>query len=50
MTADNRDSFMKFIGVDTLVNLLETHISPVIAKALTHVMQGNGNCPKTSFQ
>ena len=49
MAADNKDAFREYGGIDTLVNLLDTHKSPEIAKALTHVLQGNGNCPKASF-
>lgn len=41
--ADSKDAFREFKGVEVLIELLKKNKSAPVAKALTHVLTGNGN-------
>lgn len=42
-TADNKDIFRRYRGVEILIEMLKTHRDPQIAKALSHVIKENCN-------
>ena len=41
-TADNKDAFRRYKGVEILVEMLRIHKDAQVAKALFHVLNGNG--------
>ena len=41
-TADNKDAFRKYKGVEILIEMLKEYKSVVVAKTLTHAISGNG--------
>ena len=43
IAADNKDEFRRYKGVEVLIDMLETYKSAQVAKALIHVLNGNGN-------
>ena len=42
-TADNKDAFRKYKGIEVLIEMLKGYKSDVVARALTHVLTGNSN-------
>ena len=49
LTADNKDAFRRYKGVEVLIEMLKIHKSAHVAKALSHVLSGNGNFIATTF-
>ena len=40
--ADNKDNFRRYRGIEILIDMLKEQKSGVVAKALAHVISGNG--------
>ena len=44
LTADNKNAFRRYKGIEVLAEMLNEHKNVTVTKALIHVLEGSGKC------